>query len=117
MTDLTFIHNDFYKKRDVEVECALMCPSTHNFSKHAYADIFVHTSCARYVNAVSDVNNFVWHMMFRDEAAFYMNGHVNRHSCHFCGQKWRYKIYEYMQDPQEVNMWCGIMLGAENRVV
>jgi hypothetical protein len=82
-----FRHNDFYKKRDVEVECAAMCSSTHSFSKHAHAHIFVHTPCAKYVNVVGGVNNFVWHMMFTDEAAFLMNGHVNRHSCHFCGQK------------------------------
>jgi len=89
-----FRHNDFYKKKDVEVECAAMCSSTHSFSKHAHAHIFVHTPCAKYVN-VGGVNNFVWHMMFTDEAAFLMNGHVNRCSCHFCGKKLPYKIYEY----------------------
>ena len=71
-----------------------MCSSTHSFSKHAHAHIFVHTPCAKYVN-VGGVNNFVWHMMFTDEAAFLMNGHVNRCSCHFCGKKLPYKIYEY----------------------
>lgn len=79
-----------------EVECAALCSSTHSFPKHARARIFVHTPHAKYVNAVGGVNNCVWHMMFTNEAAFLMNGHVNRRSCHFCGQKWPYKIYEYV---------------------
>jgi hypothetical protein len=96
MMDLAFRHNDFYEMRDVEVECAVVCSSTHNFSKHAHAHFYVHTPHAKYVNAVCGVNNFVWHMMFTDEAAFLMNGHVNGHSCHLYGQKWLYKICEYM---------------------
>lgn len=56
-------------------------------------------------------------MMFTDEAAFHMNGHVNRHSCRLCGHKWPYKVYEYVQDPPEVSVWCGIMLGAENSII
>jgi len=96
MMDLAFRHNDLYKKRDVEVECAAMCSTTHNFSKHARAHTFVHTPRAKYVNAVGGVNDFVWHLMFTNEAAFLNNGHVNRHSCHFCGQKWPYKIYKYV---------------------
>jgi hypothetical protein len=73
-----------------------MCSSTHNFFKHACAHIFVHTPRAKCVNAAGGVNKFVWHMMFTDEAAFLMNGHVNSHSCYCCGQKWPYKIYEYV---------------------
>jgi hypothetical protein len=59
MMDLAFRHNDYYKKRDVEVECAAVCLSTHSFSKRACAHNFVHTPHARYVNAVGGVNNFV----------------------------------------------------------
>jgi len=93
--DLAFRHNDFYKKRDVEVECAAVCSSTHNFSIHACAHNFVHNPHAKYVNAVGGVNSVVWHMI-TDEAAFLMNGLVNRYSCRFCGRKWLYKIYEYV---------------------
>jgi hypothetical protein len=39
---LAFRHNDFYKKRVVEVDCSVMCSSTHSFSKRACAHIFVH---------------------------------------------------------------------------
>ena len=63
MMDLAFRHNDFYKKSDVEVECAAVCSSTHFFSKCACAHIYVHTPRAKYVNAVGGVNNFVMHMI------------------------------------------------------
>ena len=55
--------------------------------------------------------------MFRDEALFHMNGHVNRNNVCIWGQKLPYEVYGHVQDFLKVNVWCGMVHGAENTIM
>jgi hypothetical protein len=66
------------------------------------------------VITVDDDDIFLQQLMFTDEAMFHMNGRVNRNNVCIWGQKLPYEMYGHVQDFLNVNVWCGIVHGAEN---
>jgi len=54
--------------------------------------------------------NFVYNIIFSDEATFMLNGTVNRHNCRYWSQinpRWMEEVKT--QKPQKVNVWTGIV--------
>ena len=61
------------------------------------------------LNAVDEDETFVQRICFSEEATFYVNGCVNRHSCGICGTQQPNKTHKYVRSSPKVNVSCGFM--------
>ena len=48
------------------------------------------------------------HILWSDEAIFFVGGFVNRHNCHYWAESSPHKIVQKIQNKQKLTVWCGI---------
>jgi len=68
--------------------------------------------CEQMMEAIANNEDFANHIVFSDEATFYLNGCVNRHNSRYWSDSnphWMDAVHT--QYPQKVNVWCGIVGG------
>lgn len=66
--------------------------------------------CEKFPEKVDEDPEFLKNVVFSDEASFYLNGAVNKHNeRYWCNENPYWKVEEHTQNPQKVNVWCGIM--------
>lgn len=66
--------------------------------------------CEVFMQHCDEDPHFLNCVVFSDEAAFYLNGAVNRHNCRYWSQEnphWVQTVHS--QYPQKVNVWAGIV--------
>lgn len=71
--------------------------------------------CETMMNHCNNDPQFVRHVVFSDEATFYLNGIVNRQNCRYwapANPHWM--MEDHTQFPLKVNVWAGII---ENKIV
>jgi hypothetical protein len=98
---------------------AVICSAVHKvFLTCTHASFYAHLIRRKIVIAVDDDDDiFLKQLMFTDEAMFHMNGHVNRNNFCIWGQKLPCEMYGHVQDFLKINVWCGIVHGAENTIM
>ena len=107
--------------RDYNVSQASVCNLMKSVKWHPYKiqllqelseDDFDRRS--EFCETVMELSNqnleFVRHIIFSDEATFYLNGTVNRHNCRYWSpENPPWMMQQHPQHPQKVNVWAGVI--------
>lgn len=66
--------------------------------------------CEFMMTRIDEDPNFLYNIVFSDEATFQLNGEVNRHNCRYWSDTNPFWMLEsHTQYPQKVNVWAGIL--------
>lgn len=66
--------------------------------------------CETMMQRIDAEPNFLFNIVFSDEATFELNGHINRHNCRFWSDNNPHWMLEAKtQYPQKLNVWAGVL--------